>query len=73
MMKHGEFELITKEELTSLDVLKEKVLYSDEFEGMTKDEQERIYHYCKLHAMSKACRENLQQIRYAVAKIYFGW
>lgn len=72
-MKYGEFELITAEELTSLDVLKEKVLYTDEFEDMPKERQTEIYHYCKLHASHKACRENLNQLRYAVAKIYFGW
>lgn len=72
-MKYREFELITADELTSLDLLKEKVLYSDEIEGMTKEHQTEIYRYCKCHATSKACRENLEQIRYAVAKIYFGW
>lgn len=72
-MKYGEFELITAEELTSLDDLKEKVLYTDEYEEMPKERQAEIYQYCKLHATHKACLENLKQIRYAVSKIYFGW
>lgn len=71
-MKYGEFELITAGELTSLDLLKEKVLYSDAIEGMSKERQTEIYRYCKFHATSKACIENLNQIRFAVTKIYFG-
>lgn len=72
-MKYKEFELITAEELTSLDVLKEKVLYSDELEEMTKERQAEIYKYCKRHATSKACLANLEQIRYMMERIYFGW
>lgn len=70
-MKYGEFDLITADELTSLDLLKEKVLYSDEIEAMSKERQTEIYRYCKLRATNKACLENLKQIRYAVTKIYF--
>lgn len=72
-MKYGEFELITAEELTNLEMLKGKVLYSDEYEEMPKDRQAEIYRYCKFHTTHKACLENLKQIRYAIAKIYFGW
>lgn len=71
-MKYEEFDLITADELTSLDLLKEKVLYSDEIEAMSKERQTEIYRYCKLHATKKACLENLKQIRYAVTKVYFG-
>lgn len=71
-MKYGEFELIAANQLTSLDILKEKVLYSDEIEAMSKERQTEIYSYCKLHATNKACIENLKQIRFAVTKIYFG-
>lgn len=71
-MKYGEFELITVGELTSLDLLKDKVLYSDSIEDMSKEQQIEIYRYCKFHATSKACIENLKQIRFAVTKIYFG-
>lgn len=72
-MKYGEFPLITREELTELSMLKDHVLYSDEIEDMPKEEQEKVYGYCKAHGNLRACRENLRQIRYAVAKIYFGW
>lgn len=72
-MKYGEIELITADELTDLDLLKSKVLYTDEYEEMTKERQAEIYRYCKLHATHAACLENLKQIRYAVARIYFGW
>lgn len=71
-MKYGEFELITREQLTDLSVLQNAVLYSDEVEEMPKDEQKRIYTYCRLHACNKACQENLRQIRYAVTKLYFN-
>ena len=70
-MKYGDFPLITREELTELSMLKDHVLYSDEIEDMPKEEQEKVYGYCKAHGNLKACRENLRQIRYA--KIYFGW
>ncbi len=72
-MKPGEFPLITREEFTELSMLKDHVLYYDEIEDMTKEEQENVYEYCKTHANFPACRENLRQIRYAVARIYFGW
>lgn len=72
-MKHGEFPMIELDELTDLSMLKSNVLYTDGYENMTKEEQEEIYHYCKLHATFKACQENLAQIRYAVARIYFGY
>lgn len=72
-MKPGEFELITIEEFTELSMLKDHVLYSDEIQDMPKAEQKKIYEYCKIHANLPACRENLRQIRYAVARIYFGW
>lgn len=72
-MKPGEIPLITRGEFTELSMLKDHVLYSDEIEDMPKEEQEKIYEYCKMHANSPACRENLRQIRYAVARIYFGW
>ena len=44
-----------------------------EIENMPREQQEKIYYYCKLHATNPACLENLKQIRYAVTKIYFGW
>ena len=72
-MKYGEFPLIGRDELTDLSMLRDHVLYSDEIEDMTKDEQNRVYDYCKVHANLPACLENLRQIRYAVARIYFGY
>ncbi len=72
-MKYGECPLIERKDITDLSVLKDHVLYSDEIQDMTKEEQEQIYRYCKTHATFKACQENLRQIRYAVTRIYFGW
>ena len=70
---YGEFPMIGREELTDFSMLKDHVLYSDEIEDMAKEEQEQVYHYCKLHATNRACLKNLEQIRYAVTRIYFGW
>lgn len=72
-MKYGEFPMITREEMTDISMLKDHVLYSDEIEDMPKEEQEQVYRYCKLHATFRACQANLKQLRYAVARIYFGW
>lgn len=72
-MKYGEFPMITRKEISDLSVLKDHVLYSDEIEDMTKEEQERVYHYCKIHGNIRACQENLRQIGYAVTRIYFRW
>jgi len=72
-MKYGEFPLIERQEMTDRSMLKDHVLYSDEFKDMPKEEQEQVYGYCKAHGNLPACRANLQQIRYAVARIYFGY
>lgn len=68
-----DFELIeAKEALENLEVLTEKVIYSDTFFELSKEEQEKIYMYCKTHCTSEAVKDNLAQIRYAVTKNYFG-
>ncbi|MEY8313240.1 hypothetical protein AALA61_14960 [Oscillospiraceae bacterium 42-9] len=72
-MKYGEFPLITIDELTDLEMLKNHVLYSDEYKDMVKTDQEKIYHYCKIHATFRGCIENLRQIQYAITEIYFGY
>lgn len=63
---------IVMEDLTDLEMLSEYVIYSGEFEELPKERQQEMYHYCKIHANREVCRENLTQMRYAVAKIYFG-
>lgn len=65
--------LIDMADLTDLALLKKQIICSDQFEELPKERQEEIYEYCKIHATWDACIENLKQIRYAVAKIYFGW
>lgn len=65
--------LIYMEDLTDLEMLKDHVIFCDEFEDLNKEQQSEMYKFCKLHATYDACRENLKQMRYAVAKIYFGW
>ena len=68
------FELIeAKEALENLEVLKEKVIYSDTFFELSKEEQEKIYMYCVTHCTFDAVKDNLKQIRYAVTKQYFGF
>ncbi|WP_293969317.1 hypothetical protein [uncultured Ruminococcus sp.] len=72
-MRKNNFESIDIEKLADLSVLKERVIYSDDFEKLNKQDQETVYGYCKQHANLPACKENLKQIRYAVSKIYFGY
>lgn len=71
-MEYKGFELISANGLTDLEILKSKVLYSDTIEELSFERQKEIYDYCKLHAMLKACIENLKQLRYAVTRIYFS-
>ena len=71
--RHGVFEMIeTKEALEDLEMLQEKVIYSDTFFDISKDEQQKIYEYCLAHCTLDTVKDNLRQIRYAVAKNYFG-
>jgi hypothetical protein len=53
-------------------MLSEHVIFNDEFEELPKERQQEMYHYCRMHANREVCRENLKQMRYAVARIYFG-
>lgn len=64
--------LIDMENLTDLEMLSDYVIYFDEFAELPKERQKEMYHYCKMHANREVCRENLKQMRYAVAQIYFG-
>ena len=67
------YEMIeAKEVLENLEVKKKKVIYSDTFFNITKEEQQRIYEYCLIHCTIEAVKDNLKQIRYAVSKQYFG-
>lgn len=59
--------------LDNLDVLKQKVIYSDTFSDISKEEQEKIYSYCKTHVSHEAVKTNLFQIRYEITKKYFGF
>lgn len=73
MAKYGEFPMIDMEDLNDLELLKTHRCYFDEFQELPKDRQAEIYRYCKFHATFPACRANLEQICYAVSKIYFGY
>lgn len=61
-----------KESIEDLEVLNEKVIYTDTFFDIPKEEQQKIYEYCITHPMYDAVKDNLKQIRYAVSKNYFG-
>ena len=67
-----EYEMIDMEGLNDLTLLKTHVMYSDEYEKLPKARQEEIYHWCRLHATHPVVQRNLEQIRYAVTKIYFS-
>lgn len=73
MASFKEFETINMADMKDLGLLKNHVIYSDEFKDLPEDQQRMIYAYCKCHATYPACLKNLAQIRYAVTKIYFGY
>lgn len=72
-MKYGERKFIDMADLNDLELLKTHCIYSDEFEELSEERQTEIYKYCKLHATFEYCRLNLEQIRYAVVRQYFGF
>ncbi len=67
------YETIDMEDLKDYELLKTHVIYCDQFAELPEDQKRMIYVYCKCHATHPACVENLNQIRYAVTKIYFGY
>lgn len=72
MIKYGERKMIEAKNLDNLELLKTHCMFSDEFEELPKERQTEIYRYCKLHATHEYCQLNLEQIRYAVTKLYFA-
>lgn len=73
MMTMQGYEMIeAKDVIKNFEVLKSKVIYNDTFFDITKEEQQKIYEYCIMHPTFDAIKDNLKQIRYAVAKQYFG-
>lgn len=73
-MAINNFKLIEAEQaLNNLEILsKDTCIYSDTYKKLTYEQQKKIYEYCLLHCTSPIAKENLKQIRYAVAKIYFN-
>lgn len=72
MARYGEIPMIDMEDLNDLELLKTHRIYSDDFEELPKDRQIEIYLYCKMHATCPGCLASLEQIRYAVTRLYFG-
>lgn len=73
MAKYGDIPMIDMVDLTDLELLKTHRIYSDEFSDLPKDRQMEIYKYCKFHATCPGCLASLEQIRYSVTRIYFGF
>ena len=73
LAKYGEIPMIDMEDLTDLELLKTHRIYSDDFAELPEDRKVEIYRYCKLHATHKGCLACLEQIRYAVTRLYFGF
>lgn len=69
---YGQFEMITLEEMTGLEMLKSHVLPSGEWLKMTKEQQMELRTYCQRNAICKGCAKNLEQMRYAIERLYFG-
>ena len=73
-MKNKNIEVVDiKEVLNNIELLESCYIYCDQFEELRKDEQYRLYSYCKMHAYNAICRDNLDTMRFAVSKIYFGF
>lgn len=72
MIKYDEKQMIDMVDLTDLELLKTHCIYSTDFADLPKARQTEIYIFCQLHATNEYCRLNLDQIRYAVTKQYFG-
>ena len=73
MARYGELPMIDIEDLTSLELLKTHRIYSDDFAELPEERKKEIYHYCKTHATNPGCLASLEQIRYAVTRLYFGY
>lgn len=58
-------------QLEDLNSLKDHLLDSSEFERLPKKQQAEIYHYCWLHATHPVCLKNIEQIKFAVLRLYF--
>jgi hypothetical protein len=65
--------LVEIDENTEKEVLATNVIYSDDFYWLPKEKQLELYRFCKNHATNPICRENLNQMRYAIAALYFGF
>ena len=61
-----------KDIMEDITLLRDGCIYSDQFAELPKDTQYELYAYCLAHATWECCIENLKQMRYAVARIYFG-
>jgi len=61
------------DENTEKEMLAKHTIYSDDFYWLPKEKQLELYRYCKNHATNPICRENLNQMRYAIAELYFGF
>ena len=57
--------------LEDLSILRKEVIFSTDFMRLNRDDQQKIYDYCKFNAQVKICKDNLAQIRYAVTRLYF--
>ena len=73
MSRYEKIPMIEMADLNDLELLKTHRIYSDEFEKLPEERKLEIYKYCKLHATCPGCLASLEQIRYAVTKLYFGW
>lgn len=73
MAKYCEIPMIDMEDLTDLEMLKTHRIYSDDFAELPEARKREIYRYCKTHANHPGCLASLEQIRYAVTRIYFGY
>jgi hypothetical protein len=61
------------DERTEKEFLLTHTIYPDDFKTLSKEKQFELYRFCKNHATNEVCRENLNQMRYAISELYFGF
>ena len=71
-IKERNSRLIDIDETTAPTELLEHTIYSDDYAALPKDKQLELFMFCKMYANREVCQENLKQMRYAIADLYFG-
>ena len=64
--------LASIDENTPKEFLHSHIIFSSDYKVLSKEKQYELWRYCRNHATHEFCLENLKQMRYALAELYFG-